>query len=51
MLGVLLALLSEWAVAPRILARDNLRLWHSVGTLLYVVQWLCAGWTFKKLLD
>lgn len=47
-LGMLLALLSEFAVAPRIVARDNLRLWHSVGTLMYVVQWVCAGITLAK---
>lgn len=49
-LGMLLALLSEFAVAPRIVARDNLRLWHSVGTVLYLLQWGCAGLAFKKLL-
>ncbi|RRD56349.1 DUF4149 domain-containing protein [Comamonadaceae bacterium OH2545_COT-014] len=42
-LGLLMALLGEFAVAPRIVARDNLRLWHSVGTVMYVVQWLCAA--------
>lgn len=47
--GMLLALLSEFAVAPRIVARENLRLWHSVGSLMYVVQWLCATATFWKL--
>ena len=41
--GLLLALLSEFAVAPRIVARDNLRLWHAVGSGMYLVQWLCAG--------
>ncbi|HSV83912.1 MAG TPA: DUF4149 domain-containing protein [Ramlibacter sp.] len=41
-LGMLLALLQEFAVAPRIVARDNLRLWHGVGTALYAAQWLCA---------
>jgi len=41
--GMLMALLSEFAVAPRIVARDNLRLWHSVGTALYGLQWVCAG--------
>ena len=46
--GMLLALLSEFAVAPRIVARDNLRLWHSVGTLMYAVQWVCAGITLAK---
>lgn len=49
-LGMLLALLSELAVAPRIVARQNLSLWHSVGVGLYIAQWLCAGLTFKKLL-
>ena len=41
--GVLLALLAEFAVAPRIMSRQDLRLWHSVGTGMYVLQWLCAG--------
>ena len=41
--GMLAALLIEFAIAPRILARDHLRLWHAVGSALYVVQWLCAG--------
>ncbi len=40
--GGLLALLVEYAVAPRIVARDSLKLWHSVGTGMYAVQWLCA---------
>lgn len=47
--GMLLALLSEFAVAPRIIARQDLRLWHSVGTVTYVLQWLCASVTFWKL--
>jgi uncharacterized membrane protein len=46
--GMLLALLSEFAVAPLIVARENLRLWHSVGTLMYAVQWVCAGITLAK---
>ena len=41
--GVLLALLAEFAVAPRIVARENLRLWHSLGSGMYLLQWLCAG--------
>jgi hypothetical protein len=49
LLGVLLALLSEFAVAPRIVSRENLRLWHSVGSVMFVLQWLCAGVTFWKL--
>lgn len=47
--GLLLALLSEFAVAPRIVARENLRLWHSVGSGMYLLQWLCATATFWKL--
>ncbi|MEO9102267.1 MAG: DUF4149 domain-containing protein [Burkholderiaceae bacterium] len=41
--GLLLALLVEFAVAPRILARENLKLWHGVGSAMYLGQWLCAG--------
>ena len=41
--GLLLALLQQYGVAPRIVARENLRLWHSVGTLMYVLQSLCAA--------
>ncbi len=46
--GMLCALLIEVAVKPHILARDNMALWHNMGTVLYLVQWLCAGkalWT------
>ena len=49
--GMLLALLIEFAVAPRIVARVQLRLWHNVGTALYVLQWLCAAavlWRTKE---
>ena len=47
--GMLLALLSEFAVAPHIVARENLRLWHNVGTAMFALQWLCAGRIFWKL--
>ncbi len=47
--GVLLALLVEFGVTPHIVARDNLALWHGVGTAMYVVQWVCAGVVFGKL--
>ena len=47
-LGLLLALLVQYGVAPRIVARQNLRLWHSVGSAMYLVQWLCAGITLWK---
>ncbi|MEY4099831.1 MAG: hypothetical protein RL300_1002 [Pseudomonadota bacterium] len=48
LLGVLLALLSEFAIAPRIVSRENLRFWHSAGSVIFVLQWLCAGVTFWK---
>lgn len=41
--GLLLALLLEFAVAPRIVARENLKLWHGVGTGMFALQWACAG--------
>jgi uncharacterized membrane protein len=47
--GMLLALLVEFAVAPRIVARENLRVWHGVGSLMYALQWLCAAAVFWKL--
>jgi hypothetical protein len=47
--GLLLALLVELAIAPRIVARENLALWHRLGTAMYVVQWLCAAATFWSL--
>jgi hypothetical protein len=40
--GLLLALLTQFGVAPRIVARQELRLWHSVGTVMYALQWCCA---------
>ena len=47
--GMLCALLIEVAVKPHIVARDNMALWHNVGTALYVLQWLCAGKTLWAL--
>ena len=41
--ALLLALLQQYAVAPRIMARENLKLWHSLGSAMYLGQWLCAG--------
>jgi len=35
-------LLSEFAVAPRIVARQNLQLWHAVGSVMLLCQWCCA---------
>lgn len=42
-IGVWLAALVELLVAPRIVARDNLALWHTVGSVGYALQWLCAA--------
>ena len=47
--GVLMALLVEFGVTPHIVARDNLALWHGVGTGMYGVQWICAAVVFGKL--
>ena len=46
--GMLLALLTEFAVAPKIIARENLKLWHGVGSAMYLLQWVCAGVTWWK---
>lgn len=40
--GMLLAVLVQFGVAPRIEVRQNLRVWHSAGTVLFGLQWLCA---------
>jgi uncharacterized membrane protein len=47
--GVLLALLVEFGVSPHIVARDNLALWHRVGSAMYFAQWVCASVVFAKL--
>ena len=47
--GMLVALVGEFGVAPRILARENLKLWHSVGSALYALQWVSAGVVLWKL--
>ncbi len=49
MAGMLLALLIEFAVAPRIVARVNLRLWHGAGTAMFALQWLCAALVLWRL--
>ncbi|MEI6732332.1 MAG: DUF4149 domain-containing protein [Comamonadaceae bacterium] len=49
MAGMLLALLSEFAVAPRIVARENLRLWHGIGSAMYALQFLFVSLAFWKL--
>ena len=47
--GVLLALLVELGVAPHIVAREDLALWHRVGTAMYAGQWVCAIAVFAML--
>ena len=53
--GLLLALLVEFAVAPRIVAArsdaSSLRLWHGLGSAMYLAQWFCASislWRFSR---
>ncbi len=48
-LGLLMALLVEFGIAPRIVARDNLKLWHAVGSGMYLVQWVCAALVLWRL--
>ena len=47
--GAILALLVEYGVSPRIAARQDLGLWHPVGSAMYVLQWVCALVTLWKL--
>lgn len=47
--GMMLALLSEFAVAPKIVLRENLPFWHGLGSAMYLLQWLCAAIIFWKL--
>ncbi|MEN9670308.1 MAG: hypothetical protein RL018_585 [Pseudomonadota bacterium] len=50
-LGMLLALLVAFGVSPRIVARENLMFWHAVGSLMYLMQWVCAGVVLWKLVN
>lgn len=47
--GMLLALLLEFAVAPRIVARTDLPLWHAVGSAMLLLQWVCAAVVFWRM--
>lgn len=47
--GVVLALLVQFGVAPRIVARENLRLWHGLGTAMMAAQWVCASVVFWRM--
>jgi hypothetical protein len=39
--AMLLAAIVEWGIAPRIVARENMWLWHSLGTAFWLLQWGC----------
>jgi Domain of unknown function (DUF4149) len=43
LLGLAASLLVQWVVSPQIVARDNLKLWHGLGSALYLGQWVCAS--------
>ena len=51
--GMLLALLVEFGVAPRIVSAraegGNLKLWHGLGSAMLLAQWLCAGLALWRL--
>ncbi len=53
LLAALAALLQEFGVAPRILTAraqgGDLRFWHSLGSLLVLLQWACALRLFTRL--
>jgi Domain of unknown function (DUF4149) len=49
--AMLAASIAEFAIAPRIVAKDNLRLWHTLGSALYLLQWLCASVTLHRTLQ
>jgi hypothetical protein len=41
-LGLLLALVLEYVVTPHIVARENMALWHNLGSATYLLQWFCS---------
>ena len=53
-LAVLLAMLQEFGVAQKIVSAratgGNLRVWHSLGTVLVLGQWLCASAVLWRLI-
>lgn len=48
--GMLMALLVQYGVSPKIVARENLKLWHGLGTAMYALQWLCAAVVLWRLI-
>ena len=49
-LGLLLALVGEFGISPRIGARENLKLWHALGSGAYLAQWACAATVLWRVL-
>ena len=49
-LGLLLALVGEFGISPRIVARENLKLWHALGSGAYLAQWACAATVLWRVL-
>ena len=51
--GLLLTLLVEFGIAAQIVnaraSGGNLRLWHGLGSVMYLGQWMCAGLTLWRL--
>jgi hypothetical protein len=41
--ALLVSILIHFGVSPHIVARDNLRFWHSAGTALFAIEWLCLS--------
>lgn len=39
-----LALIQEFVLSPRILMRENLALWHGLGSAAYFLHWLLLTW-------
>jgi hypothetical protein len=52
-MGMLLALLVEFGVAAQIVSArstgGNLRLWHGLGSAMYLGQWLAVSWLLWRL--
>jgi hypothetical protein len=56
--GLLLAVLVEFVLAPRIVSArsggGDLKLWHGLGSAMYLGQWWCAGmvlWHLAKTVE
>ena len=51
--GLLLAVLVEFGLSPRIVSAradgSNLKLLHGLGSVMYLAQWLCAGFALWRL--